>query len=199
MTTCANCGTAVTEGFGVTLAGKRRNDPPITMCTNCASTFEAAFHTETEGANFVGALILGGIAALAASVLWYGIVVVTNYEVGIVAIAVGWLVANGVVLGAGRKRGRVLQGISITLTLLAMVASQYLILRYFVVQVLTEEGVTGIPLLLPLDLMAEILAESIRQDPLTLLFWALAVFEAYKIPARRSLRVLQRPASSTAA
>jgi hypothetical protein len=36
----------------------------------------------------------------------------------------------------------------------------------------------------PPDVILEVIVESIRMDPLTLVFWAIALFQAFVIPAR---------------
>jgi len=188
MAACANCGVAIPAGSELTFRGTDRKAPDVTMCSNCARTVERTFQAETEDINSVNALLLGLGAAALSSVVWYGAVVVTNLQLGIIAVGVGWLVAQAVMLGAGRKRGASLQGLSIAITVLAMAFSQYLIVRHFAVQSLARRGYTNIPLLLPFDLMVGLIVESIRNDPLTLLFWAIAVWEAYKLPGARRLQ-----------
>lgn len=188
MATCANCGVAIPEGHEIVLRGKDKKAPNVTICPNCASAIERAFQAETEEPNLIGALLIGLGAALISSLIWYAVVVVTNYQLGIIAIAVGWLVAQAVMLGAGRKRGPRLQGLSVVITVMAMAFSEYLIVRHFAVQALAKEGYTNIPLLLPLDVMLILIVEGIKADPLTLLFWGIAVWEAFALPAQRRLR-----------
>lgn len=188
MATCANCGVAIPEGHEIVLRGKDKKAPSITLCPNCVSATERAFQAETEEANLMGALLMGLGAALISSLIWYAVVVVTDYELGIIAIAVGWLVAQAVMLGAGRKRGRRLQGLSLVITVVAMAFSEYLIVRHFIVQALAKEGFTEFRLLLPLGDMLAVIVEGIKASPLTLLFWGIAVWEAFTLPARRRLR-----------
>ena len=91
--------------------------------------------------------------------------------------------------GAGHKRGPVLQAFSLGITLVAMVSSEYLIVRHFAVQALALKGITGIPLILPPEIVFAILREGILGNPLSLFFWALAGWAAYHRPARRQLRI----------
>lgn len=188
MAACAHCGVAIPAGSELTFRGMRRKAPDVTMCSNCARTVERAFQAETEDIRPVNALLLGLGAAMLSSVVWYGAVVITNLQLGIIAVGVGWLVAQAVMLGAGRKRGSTLQGLSVTITVLAMGFSQYLIVRHFAVKALSRQGYTNIPLLLPLELMVRLIVESIKRDPMTLVFWAIAVWEAYRLPAPRRLQ-----------
>ncbi len=188
MAACAHCGVAIPAGSELTFRGGGRNAPAVIMCSTCARTVERTLEAETEDIKSVNALLLGLGAALLASTAWYGVVVITNFQLGIIAVGVGWLVAQAVMLGAGRKRGASLQGLSVAITVLAMAFSQYLIVRHFAVQQLSKQGYKNIPLLLPLDLMVKLIVESLKADPLTLLFWAIAVWEAYKLPAARRLQ-----------
>jgi len=72
--------------------------------------------------------------------------VITNFQVGIVAIAVGFVVAQGVVFGAGRHPSIALVPISVAFTLVALVVSEYLIANHFygvAIAVLIESGGSG--------------------------------------------------------
>lgn len=136
-----------------------------------------------SGADILGGLLAGAVAAIAASAVWYGVVVATEYQVGIVAIAVGFLVGQGVVLGARRHGHVALVAISVVLTLLALAVSEYLIVVHIVNQELAAEG-ASVDVLQPLGLVVEVITESLKADPLTLVFWAIALFQAFIIPAR---------------
>lgn len=130
--------------------------------------------------DIAGGLLAGIVAAVLASAIWYGVVVVSGWQVGLVAIAVGFLVGQGVVLGA-RKRGSVaLVAISVVLTLLALVISEYLIVAHFVGQELAPGE--SLEILQAPDLVVSVVTESVTADPLTLVFWAIALFQAVAIP-----------------
>ncbi len=133
--------------------------------------------------DILGGLLAGLVAAVLASAVWYGVVAVSQYQVGLVAIAVGFIVGYGVVLGANRRGSVVLVAISVVLTLLALVVSEYLIVAHFVGQELAAEGVT-IELIQPPDFIVSVVMDSLQSDPLTLAFWAIALFQAFAIPSR---------------
>jgi hypothetical protein len=188
MVKCENCGNEILEGQEVEIRGKKKSDPIVTICSNCAMSLEKVFQTETEDINLPGAVGFGVAAALITSFMWYAIVVFSGYELGIIAIGVGWVVAQAVILGSGRKRGPNLQILSILLIAVAMGLSEYLIVRHFIVQSLSEELTGEFPLLLPLADMLTIVFEGIKANPLTLLFWGIALWEGYTLPARHRLR-----------
>lgn len=151
-----------------------------------ASTVAPAAPTARQPAGtteIVGGFAGGLVAAALASGVWYGVVAATQYQVGLVAIAVGFIVGYGVLLGANRRGSVVLVPISVVLTLLALVISEYLIVGHFVGQAFAAEGQT-IELLQPPDFVISVVIDSVRADPLTLAFWAIALFQAFVIPSR---------------
>ena len=185
MVTCAACGNEIPIGQEVTLRGSEANAPPITVCQSCARAAERELDVAAESPNLIRALLLGLGAAAISSVVWYGIVVVTQYQLGFIALGVGWLVGQAVVLGAGRQRGLRLQILSVAIALIAMIISEYLIVRHFVARALAADGYADVPLLLPANAMLGLIVESVKEDPLTLLFWGIAAWEAFIIPRLR--------------
>lgn len=133
-TICDKCLQLIPVGKEKIITGK--DNTTITLCPNCASAINKALNVETENPNIIGALFFAFGAALISALIWYGTVVVTDYQLGIVAIAVGWIVAQATTLGSGRKRGFTIQLISVIATAFAMVLSEYLIVRYFLVQII---------------------------------------------------------------
>jgi hypothetical protein len=144
-------------------------------------TSEAKPRLPASANNILGGLLAGIVAAVLATALWYAVIVVSHYQLGIVAIVVGFLVGQAVVLGASNRGSIALVGISVVLTLLALVVSEYLIVANFVGQ---ELGGT-IEVIQPPDFVVEVVVESVKADPLTLAFWAIALFQAFTIPARQ--------------
>jgi hypothetical protein len=143
-------------------------------------------HQPASTNDILGGLLAGLVAAIVASGMWYAVVVVSHYQLGIVAIIVGFLVGQAVVLGASRRRAVALVAISVALTLLALVMSEYLIVAAFVGEQLAP-GET-IEILQPPAFVAEVVIESVKAEPLTLAFWAIALFQAFSIPARQLAR-----------
>lgn len=190
MTTCQRCQAEIPEGHQVEVRGRGRQAQNALLCANCAAELEREMQAETENPNLILAALAGLGAATIGALVWYGVVVITNYQVGIIAAGIGWLVGIAVVFGSGRKRGPALQAISVIITLMALVVSQYLIMRHFAVEYLTEQepGFPGLPLLLPVDLMFELVVEGLKSDLLTIVFWGIALLAAVATPARRRLR-----------
>ncbi|NLG49653.1 MAG: TraR/DksA family transcriptional regulator, partial [Chloroflexi bacterium] len=156
MATCAGCGVPIAEERAVFVAGKRASDAPLALCPVCAEKIEQALQVETEHPNIALAVIFALATALLTAFVWYQIVVLTEMQLGIVAIGVGWAIARAVIYASGNKRGPALQWISATATLFAMLVAQYLIVRHYLGQVLIEEGFTSqLPLFLPIGMIFE--------------------------------------------
>ena len=185
---CQVCEAEIPKGHQVEIQGRDKRGLNSIVCANCAESIERELQAETENPNVMVAVLAGLAAAVVGTLVWYGVVIITDYQLGFIAVGVGWLIGMGVAFGAGRKRGPALQGISVAITLAALVVSQYLIVRQFAVELLAEEGITGLPLLLPLDLMIDLVVTSIGENLITLVFWAIALWAALSTPARRRLR-----------
>jgi hypothetical protein len=187
MTTCSNCGAEIPSGEEVKLIGRGGYTTTFIVCRNCESKWQDELDEETRDPNIAGAVLFGLGASIISIFVWSLLTLLTNYQLGIIAVGVGWIIARAVVLGAGNKRGKILQVMSIGLTLITMAISQDLVRHYYVDLVVSAQGINGIPLLLPLPDMFSIVVDSLAEDPVTVLFWAIAIFEAFKIPARRRL------------
>src|SRR4029450_6773668 len=62
------------------------------------------------------AALFGLGAAIAGAILYYAVIAITNFEIGIVAIAIGFMVGWAVRKGAGGRGGRRFQVLALVLT-----------------------------------------------------------------------------------
>jgi hypothetical protein len=127
-------------------------------------------------------------AALISAFLWYGLVIITGKLLGIAAVAVGMIVAQATMFGARQKRGCLIQLISVFATGFAMLLSEYLIVRYVTVQA----GYTNIPLFLPLYMVIDAINFGIGKSPITILYWGIALWEAFVFSVKRRVKVVAR-------
>jgi hypothetical protein len=184
MLTCEQCGNSIVEGGEFVLKGKR-DDPDRMICQVCATVAEDEIEADTRDINVLGAVFFGIVAAVISALLWYAVVVITDYQLGIAAIVVGWIVAQAVIYGAGKKRGPVVQLISVVAIIFAMALGQYLIIRHFIIRDLGYD----LPLFMNLKLVFTFVVEVIKEDPVVLLFWLIAAIEGIVLPAKRKLNL----------
>lgn len=129
-----------------------------------------------------GALLIGSIAAVISTFIWYAIVILSGWHIGLIAVIAGIIVGKGVSIGSRREFGMQFPLLSVFLSLCSMIVSEYLIGRHYLEQLFINDGYTSITYFLPLDVVFKIIKNSVLYDPITLFFWALALYQAYKIP-----------------
>ncbi len=145
---------------------------------------------EDEGAVLVRAVAAGLAAAIAGGVLWGLIVRWTEYEVGIVAWAIGFIVGTAVVLAAGGARGLRLQVAAVVSALLGILVGKYLSFVWGVNDAAAEEGVPLELSLLSSDTVdAFVDSGDIVWSWFDLLWIGLAIVTAFRIPQREDVRV----------
>ena len=131
---------------------------------------------ESAETNYFLAAVLGVTAAAAGAGVWYGLVIMTEMMIGYVAIGIGFLVGIAVKYGAGRGAFG-LQILGATLSLLAIFAGDYLSIHYWIRQ--ETPDFTG---WLALGSYIEVYTEFLKEQPLTILFYAIALYEGYILP-----------------
>lgn len=85
-------------------------------CGRCREQVQREIETSMTRARFLSALQYGALAAVAGCAGWIVISKVTGYEIGIVAIGIGYLVGKAVRKGAGGFGGRRYQVLAMLLT-----------------------------------------------------------------------------------
>lgn len=150
-------------------------DPMMTPTGQMAPAVPA---TPAGAAQLATGLMVGLLAAAASAAVWYAVVVFSNIQFGLLAAGIGWLVGTATVLGAGGRGSLILAAGSTVFTLLALAVSEYLIIFHFV----TEEIGVGLDVIQSPEFMVQVVAESLAADPITLLFWGIAIVSAAWIP-----------------
>lgn len=89
------------------------------ICPDCASKVAEAQKTPEKGLLLRGALYALG-AALACAIGYAAILIITSYELAIVAIGVGWAVGTAARKGSGGAGGRSVQIVAVVATYLAI-------------------------------------------------------------------------------
>ena len=177
---CAECGTRIDPGMDHEVTDNG------TFCRPCynnlVNKLQQAVAAQSENINYPMAL-LGALGGAAIGVLaWWGFTVLTEIAFGLVAIVIGIAVAKGAVILSGNKRSAGLQAMAIAISILAFVYATYLVNRTFIHRAAVERGWEGRLPLLP-DPSTFIQVTSLAFSPIDLIFLAIVVYEAWKIPA----------------
>ncbi len=113
---CASCAQKIAHTYWDVGAGRM-------VCDACKAQIEATLQGGSTTRRFVGALSYGGIAAAAGAMVYFGVLKLTGYEIGLISILVGWMVGTGVRKGTGGRGGRGYQVLAVALTYCSVAAS----------------------------------------------------------------------------
>lgn len=130
--------------------------------------------------NWLGGALAGSVAGAFGAAVWAGITVATGYQIGIVAIAIGFLVGFAV-RTAGRGIDPIFGVTGGALALLACAAGNLLTICVLVAQ---QRGIGLMEILSRLDpaLVRDLMVATF--SPMDLVFYAIAVYEGYKLSFR---------------
>ena len=123
--------------------------------------------------------VLGGALGVG---FWWGFTVVTKFALGLVAVAIGWLVGQGAVRFAGDKRSTGLQVLAVAVSLVSFAVASYLVKMTFINEELAR---TGDPLRVtfpPPTLAAFVAVVSLGFRAMDLVFLGITVWQAWVIP-----------------
>lgn len=113
--TCDVCGAALPGEY------HELNGHPV--CAVCRGKAEAEHARDSQWNQFVVAAVYGCGAAALGGLLYWGFVKITNIELGLMAIAVGWLVGKAVMRGSNLRGGRRYQWLAVALTYFSITLS----------------------------------------------------------------------------
>lgn len=169
---CARCQEVIPPGEELVVPGRVRGGGQLALCPKCVAEIEKQFAAETQDIQVGRGILFGLGAAIVCGVSWYWIETLTGWPLALLGFIAGWLIAEAVRFGAGRKRGRVLQWIALGLTALTILGTQYAI--YASTEALGPAG------------FFQAFGEHL-QDIFTLILYGLALWQAYSTPAPRRL------------
>ncbi len=184
---CSGCQKEVATGQYYTYKGKKGES--VFLCEACREVTEKAFKEETQNPNMVMAAIVGVSAAIVAGVAWFLVSVLSGYQIGYVAIGVGFIIGYAVIWGSGKKRGASLQMLSAGITVVTLLSSEYATALYYLRKYLLEHkaefpGYNG-QLFFVSPFNPGVL--KMMFSPIGVLIWAIGIYFAYSLPKARSL------------
>ncbi len=122
---------------------------------------------------FIGAVIGAALGVLA----WWGVTVLTGWNIGIIAVVISIAVAKAILYTTGGKRSVQLQVMGVSISILAYFYANYLVLRTFAIKENNE--LEQILTLIPnLDIFLEVSKNSL--DGMSLLFLGIVVWIAWQ-------------------
>ena len=180
--TCPLC-----QGVIQPMQGKTANGH--TVCPSCFAQIESEVAAQAVTMRAVPlALLGGGIGAVLAAAIWAGITIFTGYQVGYIAVLVGYLAGKGVVILNGKQRGRALQFAAVGASLVGLLLAKIVLVDYFVVRQLLEEGQV-MSYFSPTAILTSILALPLTFSLFDILWVCLAVQVAWQLPRSAKLQV----------
>ena len=185
---CAKCGKQLSD-MDVTYALDNSDENvEERVCQQCSEDVSNEYAEQTQNINYIGALVGSLIGAAIGVAIWYFVAIIFDLTVGYVAIAVGWLVGFGAMLGAGNKRGIQLQILSAVITLLAIFTAEYLVIVWAFNAAFTEIfGAAHEFVWLPVGEVIEFVIEFEIYDFINYIIWALGLFTAFVTPQPKKL------------
>jgi hypothetical protein len=161
-------------------------------CAPCVAKVRAELAAQEPGGSRLALAAAGGLGgALAGALVWAGIAVSTQLEVGYVAVLIGFLTGYGVKLGAGKQRGPTLQYAASVLSVVGLIAAKYAIFAYVAVSTVAAQGIE----VSYFDERLRALFPAFLKESfgiLDLLFVFLALRAAYRVP-RAHVVTFSRP------
>jgi hypothetical protein len=181
---CAQCSRPLRAEESIESGGKW-------FCRDCYASLRAELESAIAGMStdvnypkaVAGALLGGAAGALA----WWGFTVLTHIAFGLFAVAIGFLAGRGAVMFSGGKRSRGLQAVAIGAAVASYAVATYLVNMTFINQAFASQGEAfrvGLP---PqsIGLFARVVSADFGM--MDIVFLAIAVWEAWRIPRPLSL------------
>jgi len=91
-----------------------------TTCGTCHATIGTLMQTPRGAGPLLMAALFGAGAGIAGAIIYYAVIAITKFEIGIVAILIGYMVGYAVRKGAGGRGGRRFQVLAVALTYTAV-------------------------------------------------------------------------------
>lgn len=161
------------------------------VCGACVEQIRTELEQQQpEGKHYPIAAVGGLVGAFLGAAVWAGIAIITDFEVGYVAILVGFLAGLGVKLAAGKKRSQGMQIMAAALSILGLLIAKYMIFAHVLVKIAAEGG-TEIGYFDPV--IFEIFPSALKEmlSPFDALWLILAVGAAYRVPQPSQIALQQ--------
>ena len=178
---CLECETTIVDGVASVRTARG------VFCADCFARLKEqareVLGAQSRDIDFGRALlgaVLGGIAGAA---LWWGVTITTHVSFGLIAVVIGIAVGKGIVAFTGGKRAESLQVLAVAVAVAAYAVGTYLTKRTFILEYLHGQGkLVDLPLV-PTSASYFFRVASAGFHVFDLVFLAIVIYQAWKIPA----------------
>lgn len=108
------------QGCGLTIRTTYFSLGNATICGRCRASFEQSIEASRDWPAFFKACLFGLAACIAGAIVYYGVIAITNLEIGLVAILIGYMVGFAVRKATGGFGGLRYQVLAMALTYFAV-------------------------------------------------------------------------------
>lgn len=150
------------------------------VCVRCEGLHRDAGPPGSAFSRFGGSIALGSVAAVVASALWMAVTQLTGYEIGLIAIAVGWIVATAVQLGNRGVGGVPYQVLAAFLTYSAIVMTYVPLL---LAEIDSESTAAALIVVIPIAYALPFLSGF--DNAIGILIIGFALYQAWKMTVKR--------------
>jgi hypothetical protein len=177
--TCAQCSKTLTPDDRVVVGDRA-------FCRACHASLRAelerAVADQSADVNYINAGVGAVLGGTVGALVWWGFTAATKWSVGLLAVAIGFLVGHGAVRFAGGKRSGGLQALSIGVSLVSYVCATYLVNATFINRAYEQGGDAFRIGFTPQSLDMFLRVITVNFGVMDLVFLAIAIYEAWKIP-----------------
>ena len=181
--TCQLCGVPLQPATALAVGGHL-------ACARCVEQLQYELQErEADGSvapmGVVGALL----GAFLGAAVWIGIAIASDFEIGYIAVLVGYLAGKGAVMLTGGRHGQLLQVLAVVGALIGLLAAKYFTFAHYFREYALEEHGASIGYFAPETLETFPLALPDMLSAFDLLWIFLAVTAAWRVPASPQLAV----------
>ena len=133
--------------------------------------------------NYPRIILFGMLFGIIGSLIWFTISILTGYQIGLIAILVGWLVGLGILFGSKGVKSQKFQILSSFIALICIFLGDYLTLNHEIRKYLIDMGYEGIPYFLNFSVISKSVFSNLFGSFFSILFWIIATIVAYRMLA----------------
>ena len=176
--TCVVCHRPISSTY-FSVAGK-------IICPICCEKIQAA-PAGNPATRFAKATIMGIGAGVVGALIWYAVLKISGYEIGLIAILVGFMVGKSIRKGSGGRGGVGYQLLAVAITYLSVAAASFPIILQAALNRPDTSRQLDIIISLALAIAWPIVGGI--KNPIGLLILGFALWQAWKISAGRKLNI----------